>query len=110
MPDKEFWDEIDAIENYVVELYFRIRTDGRAVVEFAIQITIRRQDEEGSKRKIIRRYDCAHGYAHCDVYNQAGEQINKIRLEVVNLNAAFTYAYKDLRLNAETYIREYWRT
>lgn len=110
MPDKEFWEEIDTIEDYVIELYFRIKTEKRMVVEFAIQIAIRQQTEERGTRKIIRRYDCAHGYAHCDVYNQAGEQIEKVPLDGFDLNTAFTHAYKDLTLNAESYIRQYWNS
>jgi len=39
------------------------------VVEFMVQLEIRHEDNW----KEVVRYDCAHGYAHCDSYSMTGK-------------------------------------
>lgn len=61
-----------------------------SVVAFMVQLEVRVQ---GTWQTVVR-YDCAHGFAHCDRYNRKGEQ-RKEDLEM-SFEDALTFADEDL--------------
>ncbi len=73
------------------------RTERGKVIEFMVQLEVK---VEGSWRPVIR-YDCAHGYAHRDCYNLAGEQ--KKEELVLSVEETLTLADKDIRRRWRTY-------
>jgi hypothetical protein len=60
------------------------------IVEFMVQLEIR----VGDRWQEAIRYDCAHGFVHCDRYNLKGEQ----EKQMLNwtLDEALTQAEEDL--------------
>ena len=72
------------------------------VRQFLVQLEVK---DQGEWRPVIR-YDCAHGYAHCDRFTRKGER-HKERLPL-SYEEALTHAQQDLRRNWERY-RERFR-
>jgi hypothetical protein len=107
MPEKEYWFTLYAEGDDTVEMYFRVTYKGQNVSDFVVQLTIRASADGERQRRIIRRYDCAHGSAHCDIYNRRGEQIRKEPLLVTSLKDASMIAHHDLKVNARLYVEQF---
>ncbi len=67
------------------------------IVEFMVQLEVK----VGDRWREVIRYDCAHGFAHCDRYNLKGEQ--KKRTHPWVLEEALTQAEQDLDDHWEVY-------
>ncbi len=58
----------------------------------------------------VVRYDNAHRFFHQDIMDFSGSQIEKIVIEVPDLNAALTYSINDLKLNWGKYKARFLKT
>lgn len=67
------------------------------ITRFMVQLEVFVQEEW----KPVIRYDCAHGYAHCDRFNLRGEQL-KAELRI-DYEKALTFADDDIDDHWETY-------
>jgi hypothetical protein len=77
VPETYYWTPIAEIDEHIVEFMFDADTEYGKVIRFALQLAVRHRDAEPGDRQIIRRYDCAHDHPHLDVYDQAGNQVDK---------------------------------
>jgi hypothetical protein len=57
----------------------------------------------------IVRYDLAHGFFHRDFINAKGEK-EKVRIEIVDLKTAATFAEQDIKDKWEFYKAKYLKT
>jgi len=73
--------------------HYHLSEAGR-IIEFTVQLEIKIED----RWKEVVRYDCAHGYAHKDCYNKAGE-CRKIELRL---------SYEDALTMADDDLNEHW--
>jgi hypothetical protein len=62
-------------------------TQGGKVIRFMVQLEVFVQ---GAWKPVVR-YDCAHGYAHCDRFNLQGER----RKEELKMSYADTLSFAD---------------
>lgn len=71
------------------------------VQRFLVQLEVQTQGEW----RAALRYDCAHGYAHCDRVNIRGEQRKqKLPLDYAQ---ALAFAQQDIRRNWQSYRERY---
>lgn len=75
------------------------------VVRFVVQLEVLLHDQWHA----VRRYDTAHGFAHCDILHPDG-RVEKLPLAFHDHNAALTFAETELRghwqLEATRYVEE----
>ncbi|MBI3319551.1 MAG: hypothetical protein HYZ89_03080 [Candidatus Omnitrophica bacterium] len=75
------------------------------VVRFAVQLEVLLHGQW----EVVRRYDTAHGFAHCDILHPDG-RVEKLPLAFHDYNAALTCAETELRahwqLEAKRYLEE----
>ena len=73
------------------------------VIHFVVQLEVLIESEW----KVVIRYDCAHGYAHADLYDITGRQIKK----ELNLTfeSALTYGDWDINENWWSYKESFLR-
>jgi hypothetical protein len=81
----------------------RFEADKGKVFEFVVQLERLKNDIW----KPVVRYDTAHGFAHRDRYDAAGQTAQHEPLPAADFNDALTYAIKDIRTNWEAWIAEY---
>jgi hypothetical protein len=110
MPEVEHWRDVLFQHGEKIEKFTYIRYERGKVVDFVHQRTINQEGHSDGERLIIRRYDCAHGFPHCDIYNAKGRQIRKIPLIANSLDEANIIADADLRQNARRYVEEFRAT
>jgi len=66
---------------------------------FCVQLEVR---ENGVWLPVVR-YDTAHGFAHRDILDRSGKNIEKTPLFGMDYNDALTFAESDLKANWEFY-------
>lgn len=71
------------------------------VVRFMVQLEVFVQGEW----KPVIRYDCAHGYAHCDRFNLQGDQVKEDM--GMSYEEALTFADDDIDDRWETYRNQF---
>lgn len=77
-----------------------IDTDRGEVTRFRIQYEV----EIAGRVYPVVRCDCAHGYAHCDILDPSGRQIDKVPFpEHLSYKQALRRAMEDLKTNWPTY-------
>ncbi|MBI4422452.1 MAG: hypothetical protein HY554_01925 [Elusimicrobia bacterium] len=86
-------------------LRFRIRTSRGRVVEFLVQLEL---CLEGAWRPVVR-YDNAHDFAHRDVLDPNGTEIEKTPLKLGALGEVLEYAEQDLMDRADWYVDRFLR-
>lgn len=79
----------------------RFRKEKGKIVEFMVQLEVK---VVGQWREVLR-YDCAHGYAHCDRYNLRGRQ-KKERLSGT-YEEVLTKAEDDINANWQRYQKRF---
>lgn len=72
------------------------------VVRFVVQLEV---DVQG-RWQAVRRYDTAHGFAHCDILHADGRE-EKVPLAFRDFNDALTFAEADLRAHWSLYTKRY---
>jgi len=105
-PKKEIVKEIEFDENGnpLTRLRIRLFIKGGEIYNYTVQLEHSLKEEW----KQIIRFNCFHGFAHKDVYNIAGEQIDKIDLGTFdNLKDAVSLAIKDINDNHKEYVRRF---
>ena len=107
MPEVDHWQILIIDDGDYIEFYQHLHTVRGKVTGFVYQLTIRPIDSDLPARKTIRRYDCAHGFAHCDIYNAAGEQIRKEPIAEASIHDASNFALQDILEHVERYVGEY---
>jgi len=87
-----------------VRLRRRHETEKGKVKEFLVQLEVK---VRGTWKPVIR-YDCAHGFAHADVFDIHGRS-EKVRLpsHLADFNEALTYAELDVKENWKKYIEKF---
>ena len=79
------------------------RTERGKVVEFAVQLEVKMDNEW----KPVLRYDCAHDFSHIDRYNSRGGQRKEdLRLPYAE---ALTLADEDINVNWQGYTERFLR-
>lgn len=81
--------------------HVHVQTKGR-VTRFVVQLEIEIQ----GRWHAVRRYDTAHGFAHCDILHPDG-RAEKLPLAFHDLNDALTFAATDLRVHWSLYVERY---
>ena len=90
-------------KNYLIMLDIDARkrhyhlADAGKITKFAVQLEVK----IGGTWKEVVRYDCAHDYAHKDLYNIEGKR-SKINL-YMNYEDALSFADDDINENWEIY-------
>jgi len=107
MPEVEHLQILIVEGGDLIEFYQHVFYTRGSVTDFVYQLTIRPIVSEPRARKTIRRYDCAHGFPHVDVYNLAGEQIRKDVIETDSIDEASRLALQDILNHVERYVGEY---
>lgn len=74
------------------------------ITRFMVQLEVLVQEEW----KPVIRYDCAHGYAHCDRFNLRSEQLINLRSE--QLKADLGIDYEEALTFADDDIDDHWET
>lgn len=110
MPEVEHWQLFMESEGELVEIYTYVRYDRGKVADFVFQLTLRAIESKVGDRVTVRRYDCSHGFPHCDVYNAAGVQIRKDIIPATSIDEASFIANLELRSNTPAFIREFRAT
>jgi len=77
------------------------RSDKGKILEFVVQLEVLFE----GKWKPVVRYDCAHDFAHIDIYNPRGKKRRSSLL--LNFDEALVVADEDIRENWEKYVREF---
>ena len=72
------------------------------VVRFVVQLEVR----FNQRWHAVRRYDTAHGFAHCDILHPDG-RTEKVPLAFHDVNEALTFAEAELRTQWATEVRRY---
>ena len=72
------------------------------VVRFVVQLEVGIQGQWHA----VRRYDTAHGFAHCDILHPDG-RVEKLPLAFRDFNDALTFAEADLRAHWSLYTKRY---
>ncbi|HAZ08598.1 MAG TPA: hypothetical protein DCZ01_08785 [Elusimicrobia bacterium] len=101
MGDKFFFKLIGAEDD--LRLRFRIRTLKEKVVEFLVQLELR---VDGAWKPVVR-YDNAHDFAHRDVLDFKGNEIEKTPLKLGTLAEILEYAEQDLMDRADWYVERF---
>ena len=78
-------------------------TEAGRIIKFVVQLEVK----TGDVWKEVIRYDCAHGYAHKDCYNDKG-QFSKINL-YIDYEDALSLADDDINDNWEIYREKFQR-
>jgi hypothetical protein len=107
MPEIEYWRDLFIEDGLRIEKFSRVLYVKGKVVDFVFQITINDVNRDKQHRMIVRRYDCAHGFAHCDVYNALGEQIRKETIIAESIDEASRVANLDIDANAYRFVEEF---
>ena len=107
MPEIEHWRDLFIEDGQRIEKFSRVRYVKGKVVDFVFQITINEVDRDKQQRVMVRRYDCAHGFAHCDVYNALGEQVRKEAIIAESIDEASRIANLDIESNAHRFVEEF---
>jgi hypothetical protein len=107
MPEIEHWRDLFIEDGQRIEKFSRVLYKKGKVIDFVFQITINEVDRDKHHRMIVRRYDCAHGIPHCDVYNAAGEQVHKETMVAGSIDEASRIANLDIDANAHRYVEEF---
>jgi hypothetical protein len=70
VPDKELDQELFLFQKdgAKARVHFWLHHNGKTVIDYVLQVEIKLDD----KTYTVRRYDCAHGHPHCDVYDHQG--------------------------------------
>src|SRR5215216_3596816 len=104
MPTTEYEDPLD--DEALEWFRFRVRTEGNAVAGFALQYET---TVEGRRVPVVR-YDMAHGFAHRDLYNLKGNEIEKLPLpEHFSIKETIAFAEHDIRDNWPHYRAEFFK-
>lgn len=74
------------------------------VIRFVVQLEIKLGESDICP---VRRYDCAHGFVHCDHFNLRGETF-KERLEM-DYHEALTYAQQEITQEWEIHCERFSR-
>lgn len=101
MGDKFFFKLIGAEDD--LRLRFRIRTLKGQVVEFLVQLELHM---DGAWKPVVR-YDNAHDFAHRDVLDPKGDEIEKTPLRLGTLAEILEYAEQDLMDRADWYVERF---
>lgn len=101
MGDKSFLKSIGADGDK--RLRFRIRTRKGRVIEFVVQLEL----FTGGNWKPVVRYDNAHGFAHRDVLDPAGNLVEKKALKLGTLAEVLEFAEQDLSDRFEWYAERF---
>ena len=80
--------------------HYHIAEAGK-IIKFAVQLEVKIR---GTWKGVVR-YDCAHDYAHKDLYNNEGKR-SKINL-YMNYEDALSFADDDINDNWEIYKRRF---
>lgn len=104
MGDKFFFKPVGAEGD--LRLRFRIRTSKGKVVEFMVQLEFR---ADGDWKPVVR-YDNAHDFAHRDVLDWRGNEIEKTPLRLGTLPEILEYAEQDLMDRADWYADRFLKT
>ena len=107
MPDAEYWRILRVDDGEMIEKYTRIHYELGRVTDFVFQLSIRSMSGDDAERSVIRRYDCKHGFPHCDVYNAAGEQIRKDLIVADTVHEASLIAESELNAHWRSFVEEY---
>jgi hypothetical protein len=78
-------------------------TEKGKVIYFAVQLEV----EVHGEWKVVIRYDCSHGFAHKDTYDQAGSQTKS--LLHLSFESALTYGDWDITTHWRRYTQEFLR-
>ncbi len=84
-------------------LRFRIGTKKGAVAEFLVQLEVCLNGEW----KPVVRYDNAHDFAHRDLLDPLGNQIEKKSLTLGTLSEILEFAEQDLSDRSEWYVERF---
>ena len=84
-------------------LRFRIGTKRGKVTEFLVQLELH---VEGAWKPVVR-YDNAHDFAHRDVLDPQGNQIEKKPLKLGTMDEILEFAEQDLSDRVEWYVERF---
>ena len=107
MPEVEYWRILRADGGELIEQYARVHYELGKVTDFVFQLCVRAMATEEDQRRIIRRYDCKHGYPHYDVYNASGDQIRKEPIVADSIHEASLKAEEELKGHWRRFVEEY---
>ena len=99
--DKSFFKPIGAAGDK--RLRFRIRTRKGKITEFLVQLEL----TVGGVWKPIVRYDNSHDFAHRDLIDPKGNEIEKKALKLGTLDEVLEFAEQDLNDRAEWYVESF---
>jgi hypothetical protein len=99
--DKSFLKAIGAAGDK--RLRFRIRTRKGKVVEFLVQLELY---VDGAWKPIVR-YDNSHDFAHRDLIDPEGKEIEKKPLKLGTLDEILEFAEQDLNDRVEWYVEKF---
>jgi hypothetical protein len=82
----------------------RIRAESRVVVRFSVQYET---DLDGTTYPVVR-YDTAHGFAHRDLLDRAGRNVDKLYLgDESRFGQVLDQAIADIKVNWTTYLERF---
>jgi hypothetical protein len=76
--------------------------DGSLIIDFVIQI----ETTIDGKIYTVRRYDCAHGQPHCDIYDRRGNHY-KVWLTATTRKAAWDAAMLEVKLHGRDWVQQF---
>lgn len=107
MPDAEYWRILRVEDGELIEKYTRVHYELGKVTDFVFQLSVKSRLPDNAERRVIRRYDCKHGFPHCDVYNAAGEQIRKELIAADSIHEASLISESELNAHWRRFVEEY---